>query len=212
MSVRSEATATATGTQNMTDLSAALAEATPAEAHLGEGQSYSVNTPENPLRRQVVVSVRASLNDLCLQKSKGTWSPSPEALKSIFQQKRFTSLDGSAEHMGDLKSMVLHDMSVTHVKSTFPMALGAKISGVDDSTFSSTGEAFSTIVLPHTDQAVNKKLQADDVSLGALCFTCCCTFLVGLVPCFVSCFRILTTLFCAYHCSQPTSSARNFRA
>ena len=41
--------------------------------------------------------------------------------------------------------MVLHDMSVTHVKSTFPMALGAKISGVDDSTFSSTGEAFSTI-------------------------------------------------------------------
>ncbi len=71
--------------------------------------------------------------------------------------------------------------------------LGAKISGVDDCTFSSTGEAFSTIskhtpfqpsrtqaleynsdkhacvrtVLPHSDSASSKKLQADDVSLGA---------------------------------------------
>ena len=92
--------------------------------------------------------------------------------------------------------MVLHNMSVTHTKSTFPMStllaadhpnrawcehtwgktsprrfcvfsgLGAKISGVDDCTFSSTGEAFSTIVLPHTDSAALKKLQADDVSLA----------------------------------------------
>jgi len=47
--------------------------------------------------------------------------------------------------MGDLKSVVLHDMKVTHVKSTFPVALGTRISAVDDCTFSSTGEAFSTI-------------------------------------------------------------------
>ena len=45
----------------------------------------------------------------------------------MMQQKRFTSLDGAAESMGDLKSIVLHDMTATHIKSTFPLSLGAKI-------------------------------------------------------------------------------------
>ena len=48
--------------------------------------------------------------------------------------------------MGDLKSVVLHDMKATHIKSTFPMALGTRITGVDDKTFSSTGEVRVT---PH---------------------------------------------------------------
>tara|TARA_Y100000389_G_scaffold204725_2_gene259219 strand:- start:1704 stop:1958 length:255 start_codon:yes stop_codon:yes gene_type:complete len=47
--------------------------------------------------------------------------------------------------MGDLKSVVLHDMKINHVKSTFPMSLGARVTGVDDCTYSSTGEAFSAI-------------------------------------------------------------------
>lgn len=37
-----------------------------------------------------------------------------------------TSLDGSAEPMGDLQSLVLHGMEMSHVKSTFPMSLGAR--------------------------------------------------------------------------------------
>jgi hypothetical protein len=61
------------------------------------------------------------------------------------QQRKFTDLSGSADPQGDLKSVVLHNMEVTHVKSTFPCALGARITGVDDKTYSSTGEAFSTI-------------------------------------------------------------------
>ena len=36
-------------------------------------------------------------------------------------------------------------MKITHIKSNFPVALGARITGVDDITYSSTGEAFSTI-------------------------------------------------------------------
>ena len=79
---------------------------------------------------------------------------------------RSTSLDGAAEQMGDLKSVVLHEMNVTHVKSSFPMSLGARITGVDDKTYSSTGESFSAIVLPHAESTQTKKLQADDVSLG----------------------------------------------
>ena len=112
---------------------------------LGEGNGFAVASPENPLKRNLVVSIKASLNDFCLQRSRATWAPSQEALRSIFQQKRFTSLEGSAEQMGDLKSIVLHNLRVTHVKSTFPCSLGARICGVDDATYSSTGEAFSTI-------------------------------------------------------------------
>ena len=47
------------------------------------------------------------------------------------------------------------------------MSLGAKVTGVDDATFSATGEAFSAILLPNAESTSHKKLQADDVSLGA---------------------------------------------
>ena len=68
--------------------------------------------------------------------------------------------------MGDLKSIVLHDMKITHIKSNFPVALGARITGVDDITYSTTGEAFSTIILPNTESTHPKSLQADDVGLA----------------------------------------------
>lgn len=40
---------------------------------------------------------------------------------------------------------MLHNMDLAHVKSTFPISLGARITGVDDCTYSSTGESFSAI-------------------------------------------------------------------
>jgi hypothetical protein len=140
---------------------------------LAEGNNFCVANPENPLKRNVVVSIKATLNDFCLQKTRGTWAPTQEALRSIFQQRKFTTLDGAAEPMGDLKSVVLHDMKVQHVKSTFPMSLGARITGVDDCTYSSTGEAFSSIILPNAETSRIQDLQADDVSLAyEVCFAC----------------------------------------
>lgn len=41
-----------------------------------------------------------TLSDLCLQKQRGTWAPSAEALRAIFQQRKFTSLEGAAEPQG----------------------------------------------------------------------------------------------------------------
>ena len=102
MSVRAESNASALNTVQQ-DMGAAIAEATPENNHLAEGAAYSTATPENPLTRNLAVSIRASLNELCLQKNRGVWQPSPEALKAIFQQKRFTALDGTSEAMGDLK-------------------------------------------------------------------------------------------------------------
>jgi hypothetical protein len=65
------------------DAAAIFSEAASTDASLGEGNSYCVASPDNPLKRNLVVSIRASLNDLCLSKSKGTWQPSSDALKSI---------------------------------------------------------------------------------------------------------------------------------
>lgn len=167
MSVRSEKVVTApTAALAGQHLAADISEASPADLSLHEGSTYNTANPENPLSRTVVVSVRASLNDLCLRKERATWSPAPEALRSIFQQKKYTGLDGSADTQGDLKSVVLHDMSISHVKSTFPMSLGARITGVDDKTYSSTGESFSAILLPHAESSAVKKLQSDDTSLA----------------------------------------------
>tara|TARA_X000001036_G_scaffold232219_1_gene216941 strand:- start:14 stop:649 length:636 start_codon:yes stop_codon:yes gene_type:complete len=149
-----------------TDLSSAIEALAPDAANLAEGNAFSTAAPENPLQRRIVVSIRASLSELCLQKNKATWAPSQEALKSMFQQKKFTSLEGSADNQGDLKSIVLHKMQIDHSRSTFPVALGARITGVDDASFSSTGEAYSAIVLPQSENSVGKTLQADDVSLA----------------------------------------------
>lgn len=65
------------------------------------------------------------------------------------------------------QSVVLHEMNVESIVSTFPISLGAKISGVDDMTFTSTGESFSLVLLPKTNTSTQRKLQSDDVSLGA---------------------------------------------
>lgn len=55
------------------------------------------------MKRAVVVSVRASLEDLCLRKAKANWSPSPEAISAIFKQQKFVDLKGTSEKQGDLK-------------------------------------------------------------------------------------------------------------
>ena len=84
MSVRSEKTVAPSPSEAM---AAAITEAQPADANLAEGAAFATAQPENPLNRSVVVSIRASLNELCLQKQKGTWPPSAEAMRAILQQK-----------------------------------------------------------------------------------------------------------------------------
>ena len=83
MSVRQDKPAAAPGATPALELQAA-AEGT--NEPLGEGNSFAVAAPDHPLKRNIVVSIKASLNDLCLQKARGTWAPTQEALRNIFQQ------------------------------------------------------------------------------------------------------------------------------
>ena len=77
-----------------------------------------------------------------------------------------TDLSGAAEHQGDLKSVVLHKMTMNSVQSTFPIALGLRITGVDDQTFSQTGESYSTIALPNANSHTARTLQEDNTDLA----------------------------------------------
>ena len=67
---------------------------------------------------------------------------------------------------GDLKSVVLHKMSLAAHKSTFPIALGIRMTGVDDSCYSQTGESYSMIAMPNADSHNARVLQEDNTELA----------------------------------------------
>lgn len=84
MSVRAEKPSAPTNAMAALDIVDGSA---PTES-LAEGNSMCVASPENPLKRNLVVSIKASLNDFCLQRTRATWAPTQEALRSIFQQRK----------------------------------------------------------------------------------------------------------------------------
>jgi hypothetical protein len=52
------------------------------EQHLAPANDFNTSNPNHPLKRTVVINIRSSLADLCLKKSRATWSPpSSEATK-----------------------------------------------------------------------------------------------------------------------------------
>jgi len=67
-----------------------------------------------------------------------------------------------------VQSIVLHKLELSAQKSSFPTALGLRVTGVDDSTYSLTGDAYSAIAMPNADTHMSRTLQEDDTSLGAL--------------------------------------------
>ena len=59
-----------------------------------------------------------------------------------------------------------HTFSPLDIAPCSCAALGVRITGVDDATFSQTGEAYSTIALPATDSHTALTLQEDDTALA----------------------------------------------
>ena len=110
MSIRqdkSEIAATGINSQGAMDSIATINAAQAADGSHNESSEFNTANADHPLKRTVAVSIRASLNDLCLRKQKSVWNPTPEAMKSILQQKRFTDLQGTSEMSGDLRVMLL---------------------------------------------------------------------------------------------------------
>ena len=62
-------------------------------------------------------------------------------------------------------------MTLDAHKSTFPIALGVRLTGVDDASFSQTGESYSMISMPNADSHNARVLQEDNTDLvNALSF------------------------------------------
>ena len=134
---------------------------------LGEGATGFQSANRNhPLQRRVTAMVRATLGELTTNGSKASWSPGADQLRSIYQQKQYVDLGGEAEKQGDLKSVVVHSVSAQSISSTFPLALGARIHGVEDKSFSSVGSPYSMIVMPNQKSSRAMKLQEEDVSVA----------------------------------------------
>ena len=74
MSVRSEKAPSAE-----TAVQGAIVAAQGAAEPLAEGQGFSAADPETPLTRNLVVSIRSSLHELCLQKQRGNCERGPAA-------------------------------------------------------------------------------------------------------------------------------------
>ena len=90
-------------------------------------------------------------------------------------QRKFMDLGGSAEKQGDLKSVVLHELTMGAHKSTFPIALGVRLTGVDDACYSQTGESYSMIAMPNADTHMPRTLQKDNTELVRTGCPCPCT-------------------------------------
>ena len=137
---------------------------------LGEGGSeYQTINPDKPLTRVISATIRASLSDLITDSSgKAVWSPRKEVLDNIFRQHKFVSLDGRTKPLGNMNSVVIHSIKASNWHSTFPMALGVKVSGVENKTFSSTGSPYSMVVYPGSHETAGnwKTLQENDVGLA----------------------------------------------
>ena len=59
----------------------------PGDQALHAANDFNTTSPEHPLKRTVVINIRASLSDLCLKQNRATWAPpSADATKAIFQQ------------------------------------------------------------------------------------------------------------------------------
>jgi len=85
-----------------------------------EGASMRATQPDEPLIRTINVSIRGNLSDMTSNPSLSVWQPTQEALATIFQKAKYTNLKGGMENKGDLKSVIMHSISVKAVQSDFP--------------------------------------------------------------------------------------------
>ena len=121
----------------------------------------------NPLVREISVNINTTMAKLCRgNNNEGSWCPDAETINSILQQTQFVSRDGTTERRGDVSSIILHEVTQTNAKTTFPVPLGLNISGVEPNRFSSKAKAFSAILPSNADLQNERVLQKDEVDMA----------------------------------------------
>jgi hypothetical protein len=94
-------------TDGGSDALATISAAQSIDPALAGANDFATSNQEHPLKRSVVVSVRASLDDLCLRKAKATWSPSAAATAAILKQQKFIDLQGTSEKVSRYRACIV---------------------------------------------------------------------------------------------------------
>jgi hypothetical protein len=111
-----------------------------------------------PLERVIHVNINTNLADLMLNPRKAGWHPSEAVISTILQKEQFTDLNGTKKPCGDLRSVVLHHVKLTNACSNIPVAVGLRMTGIEEKVFSPTAQKFAAI-LP--ENAINQSRVLD---------------------------------------------------
>jgi hypothetical protein len=103
------------------------------------------------VRRTLTVEINGSLVRLQNHGKRMEWTL-PEGIASKVFAPLKSELTGNPEDdkLADIKNVILHNVTMESVNSTFPISLGVEISGVEGRSFTRTGNQYATIVPPRT--------------------------------------------------------------
>jgi hypothetical protein len=136
------------------------------DSPFGEGDAPIGCSKADPHTRTFFVEINSTLKDLCLQQNKSTWKPTAAVIESALTQKKFNNLNGETKQCGNLKSVVMHDFSVSNLSSNLDVAVGANISSVDANVHAANGATYSMVVPPNASIANQVSIQKDSVDLA----------------------------------------------
>ncbi len=122
-----------------------VASAFTVDAELQEGQHLRVEDFDKPTGREYWVSIKGSLRDLQGGRATCTWSARRNC-EHIYQ--RIAGVDPESkqpEFEGDTTKGVIMDMKVRTISSTFPVDIGAVITGVHGKSFMDNGKNYAFI-------------------------------------------------------------------
>lgn len=119
-----------------------------------------------PHVRSLHIDINSTLKDLCLSASKSLWKPSQSVLEAALTQKKFTNLNGEMKSCGNLKSVVMHDFSVSNISSNVDVAVGAAISSVDSNVHAANGASYAMVIPPNASISAPATIQQDSTDLA----------------------------------------------
>ena len=118
------------------------------------------------LQRTLNVEFTGSLIRLQNHGKQMEWTLPPGVASKVFAPLK-SELSGNPDDdaRADIKNVILHNVTLESVGSTFPISLGVDISGVEGRSFTRTGNQYATIVPPRAVSSSSLPLTANGEQL-----------------------------------------------
>lgn len=113
------------------------------------------------VRRALTIEISGSLTKLAAEGAKTTWNVAKNA-PAIFQPVRSDKGYSDVAGQCDITNAVMHSVSVTDIRSTFPCSVGVDISGITGTHATREGKKYAVVVQGDTKWQGSKKLLEPD--------------------------------------------------